>query len=121
MPPRKVDEHRAFIGIRAEALLDPYWDKRPSDLVKGEILMDWMDALQMFTPDEIRAASRAYLNGPDCRSKPKPGDIRALIVKDRSARLAAIPKPPEPQRTGPRAAPEKIAEIVAGFVKGMGQ
>jgi hypothetical protein len=115
LPPRKVDEHRAFIGLRIEALLDPYWDRRPADLILAEIVLDWMDALQMFTPEEIRTACREYLNGPDRRSKPKPGDIRALIVKARSERLAAIPKPRDPPRTGPRADPKAVADIMASF------
>lgn len=96
LSPQDRSEHLAFIGVRVEALLEPYWDKRPSDLVKAEIIMDWMEALQGFSPDEIRTACRDYLKGPDCRAKPKPGDIRRLIEAARAARLAALPKPPEP-------------------------
>lgn len=113
LSPQKASEHNAWIGVRVEALLEPYWDKRPSDLVRAEMLMDWMTALQMFTPDEIRAACRDYLNGPDCKARPKPGDIRALIVRARSERLKAIPAPKESPRIGPRADPAAVAAIMA--------
>lgn len=74
--------------MRVEALLDGYWQSRPSDAVKAEIMADWMDALVNFSPDEIRAACREYLNGPDHARKPKPGDISALVQQSRAAELA---------------------------------
>jgi hypothetical protein len=108
----------AFIGVRAEALLEPYWDARPSDLVKAEILTDWMAALQGYSPDEIRNACRAYLQGHDCRIKPKPGDIRRIIDTDRAARMAKLPKPRPVAAPATQTADErrKAAEsIMAGF------
>ena len=118
LSPQGRAEHRAFIGVRADALLDPYWDKRPSDLVKAEIMMDWMSALQEFSPDEIRAACRAYLNGPDCRSKPKPGDIVRIINAARADALRRIPKS-KPVEAAPDMNVEErraaAARIMAGF------
>lgn len=104
--------------MRVEALLDGYWQSRPGDLVKAEILADWMDALQNFTPDEIRRACRDYLAGPDCQRKPKPGDIRALVIRARQAVVASLPRQPEPEPDrGHRADPARIDAIVSSFVK----
>lgn len=86
-------KHRAWIGVRVEALLDGYWQTRPSDAVKDEILRDWIDALENFTPDEIRAACRSYMNGADRARKPKPGDIRAVVLSSRAAVVKAQPAP----------------------------
>jgi len=89
-------------------LLDGYWDKRPSDLVKDEIFSDWMDGLQAFTPDEIRRARRTYLGDSKlCRVKPKVGDIRRIILSERNAVLASQPEQPEPDRE--TATPEQRA------------
>ena len=120
LSPQDRSEFLAWIGVRIEALLEPYWDKRPSDLVKAEILMDWMDGLKAFTPDEIRMGCREYLNGPDRARKPKPGDISNLIGADRRRRLALIK---QPEIHAPiRATPEEIAhrkrvaaEVLAKF------
>jgi hypothetical protein len=114
LSPQECDRHRAWIGVRVEALLIDYWREKPSDLVKAEILADWMDALQNFTPDEIRRACRDYLSSPDCQRKPKPGDIRSLVIKARQAVVASLPKPlePEPDRS-PRSAPDDVAKVIA--------
>jgi hypothetical protein len=77
-------------------LLDSYWSSRPSEAVKAEILSDWMDALENFTPDEIRAACRAYIEGQSRDKKPKPGDIVELLVAKRSEIRRSLPKQPEP-------------------------
>ena len=96
----EVFKHRAWIGVRVEALLDNYWQSRPSDAVKAEMMADWMEALQNFAPDEIRAACREYLTGSEASRKPKPGDIVALLHKARAVELARFrasqPKPQEP-------------------------
>ncbi|KFI27792.1 hypothetical protein CN97_00845 [Haematobacter massiliensis] len=99
LSPSDCDKHRAWIAIRVEALLDGYWQNRPSDLVKAEILADWMDALQNFAPDEIRRACRDYLAGPDCARKPKPGDIRDVILSHRADEIARFraSQPSEPE------------------------
>lgn len=96
LSPREAFEHRAWIGVRIEALLDGYWNSRPSDAVKAEIMADWMDALENYHPDEIRAACRGYVNGPNRDRKPKTGDIVELIVGKRTEVRRSLPKPPEP-------------------------
>ena len=102
LSPQECTKHRAWIGVRIEALLDGYWQSRPSDVVKAEIMADWMDALQNYSPDEIRVACREYLSGPNCDRKPKPGDLRGLIDARRHAEVmrhrASAPPEPEPVR-----------------------
>jgi hypothetical protein len=96
LPPQERLKHRAWVGVRIEALLDGYWSSRPSEAVKSEILGDWMDALENFTPDEIRAGCRQYLDGPNRDRKPKTGDIVELLVAKRTDIRRSLPKPPEP-------------------------
>ena len=98
LPPQEAVKHRVWIGIRVEAMLDGYWNSRPSDAVKAEIMADWMDALENFHPDEIRNACRAYVEGQNRDRKPKTGDIVDLIVSKRAEVRRSLPKPPEPQR-----------------------
>lgn len=97
LPPQQRSKHRAWIGVRVEATLDGYWQNRPSDLVKQEILGDWMAALEAFTEDEIRSAFREYGSGAECKRKPKPGDIRKIILGERKGAVLHSPQP-EPQR-----------------------
>lgn len=82
--------------MRIEALLDGYWNSRPSEAVKAEILGDWMDALENYHPDEIRAACKRYLEGPNRDRKPKTGDITEMLVGNRSEIRRSLPKPAEP-------------------------
>lgn len=115
LPPQERSKHRAWIGVRVEATLDGYWQNRPSDLVKAEILGDWMGALEAFTEDEIRSAFREYLSGPDCKRKPKPGDIRSIILSSRAQRVQRQPEPePERKRVTTEAANEILAKAGLG-------
>lgn len=121
LPPQERSKHRVWIGVRIEALLDGYWNARPSDAVKAEIMADWMDALENYHPDEIRAACRGYVNGPNRDRKPKTGDIVELIVGKRTEVRRSLPKPPEPPMarvTNPQeleARRRKADEIMARF------
>lgn len=114
-------KRRAFIGVRVEALLDPYWDRRPSDVVKDEILQDWMDALESFQPDEIRSACRSYLSGKDRAKKPKPGDIKAICISNRAFVAKRNPPPvaylPQPTRAEMDAEMEKRKAFAATILR----
>jgi len=107
LPPQERSRHRAWIGLRVEALLDHYWKDRPSEAVKAEIMADWMAALEAFTRDEIMQACREWAR--DETTKPKPASIRSLILLERAK---AIPKQrtPEPERK--RATAEAVQEII---------
>ena len=107
-------KHRAWIGVRVEAMLDPYWTNRPSDVVKAEIMREWMDGLDGFTEPEIRTACAKWNDNPD-NKKPRVGDISRAIRLER-LRLAppALGREPEPSE---RIDAETAAEIMraAGF------
>ena len=86
--------------------------------MKEEIIADWMDGLETFTPDEIRAACRAWLSD-NPRRKPNIGDIRSIVLAAR--RKAATPKSPEPKPEPVTAAAAQEILAKAGFaVKRMG-
>ena len=125
LSPQELSQHSAWIGVRVQALLDPYWDRRPSDLVLAEIVMDWMDGLSGYSQDEIRDACRAYQRGPNRGRKPVPGDILAILAADRRA------KAPVDRKTiafTPRITAEEMeqrralaSEILGGFGRGNAQ
>ena len=98
LSPQELDNHRAQVGLRLEVLVrktDKFgWD-RMDPAVRTILRKDWMDALQDFTLPEIDDACRAaVLASPD--KCPNEGHVRALILKDRAAIRAALPKPEEP-------------------------
>jgi hypothetical protein len=116
LTPQERDRHRAWIGLRVEAMLDGYWQSSPPALVKAEILKDWMSALEWFTQDEITAACRKWDGG----RKPRTHDIRDLIMAERGRHVK--PKPPEPRKT---ITPEEMehrrkvaAEVLRKFTEG---
>lgn len=109
LPPQEAVKHRVWIGVRIEALLDGYWNSRPSDAVRVQIVSDWMDALQDFAPEEIDAACKAYLRGPDRARKPKTGDIVDLMVAARTELRRAMTRP-EPPKPMPSPDPEAVEE-----------
>lgn len=105
--------HRAWIGVRVEALLDGYWQSRPSEMVKEEILADWMATLDAFDRNEITAACREWLRD-NPRAKPRPGDIAEIIQRERGRALIewrAKTAQPEPPRLEP-VSREAAAEIL---------
>ena len=90
-------------------MLDHYWRDRPSDAVKEEIMGDWMAALEAFSRDEVMAACREWAR--DETRKPKPADIRGIVLRERAKAIASQPKPPEPERE--KVTPEAAASILA--------
>lgn len=73
-----------------EALLEHYWQSRPSDAVKAEVFADWMAALEAFTREEIMAACREW--AAEGNRKPRPADIRDIVLRERGKVVAALPK-----------------------------
>ena len=89
LKPQERDRHRAWIGVRIEALLYGYWHSSPPPhLVKVEIVKDWMSVLEWFSEDEITAACRKWVT--DCpRIKPQPRQPepeRALTAEEMERR-----------------------------------
>ena len=101
--PQQQKEHRAKIGVRAEAILRGFWrDESPSDAVRALELEGWMDVLENCSHSEIRKAWAEYQKtGPRTQSgklyKPDAGALYLIIINSR-------PKPkvvqlnPEPLR-----------------------
>jgi hypothetical protein len=114
LTPPERSTHRAWIGVRVEALLDGYWHNRPSEVVKQEILRDWMDLLDGFTRDEVTDACRAWLRDKP-RLKPTPGDIAQLVTEARGRALARwrASRPPEPEPERQPISKERAAELMA--------
>lgn len=121
LSPPALDHHRAALGIELEVVsvkADRFgWDRMSNDL-RLRLRQDWMDALQDFTLDEVRAACREALGG-NARDAVNEEKIKALIIADRARRLAAIPKPllPEPESKRPDAETRALLanELLAGF------
>ena len=95
-------------------MLDPYWSNRPSDVVKAEMMREWMDGLDGFTEPEIRTACARWNNNPD-NGKPRVGHIVKSIRLER-LRLAP-PTPEQEPEPSERIDAETAAEIMraAGF------
>ena len=114
-----LERHRAMIAVELEVLAkktDRFgWDRDRGSMAHDRLILDWMDALQDFTLDEVKAACRqAVLDDP--KRMPNEGQIVALIMASRKTRIAAIPKRdelPKPERVSPEAASEIMAK--AGF------
>lgn len=92
------------------------WERDRNSPAHDRIIIDWMDALQDYPMDEIRAACRAAVMA-DPKSMPNEGHIIAQIMKARavfvaSHRLLAKPEP-EIQRVSKERAAEILAD--AGF------
>lgn len=119
LSPQECDKHRAWIGCRVEALLDPYWDKRPDEMTKVIILSDWMNAFEDYSPEEIQRACRNWHLGDKKNTKPKTGDIVDAMNFSRKINWKIEPQifipPPEPEKeahTPDRK--ERINELVRG-------
>lgn len=83
LEPQARSKHRAWIGVRVQALLANYWQSMPDEATLSLIFQDWIDALDHFTPEEITKACRDWVSR-EPRRRPNFGDISALIVADRS-------------------------------------
>lgn len=98
LSPPDLDRHRADLGIELEVAsvkVDRFgWSKMPEAL-RIRLRQDWMDALQDFGLDEVRAACGEALE-ENPREATNEGRIKARIIAARARRLAALPKPPEP-------------------------
>jgi hypothetical protein len=115
---QELRKHRATVAIELEVMakkLDRFgWDRDRGSLAHDRMVTDWMDALQDYPLDEIKAACRAHVLARP-RVMPNEGDIVARIMAARAHAVAAFkalsPAPSEPPR--PRTTPEQAARILA--------
>ena len=95
-----LSEHRAMVAFEQEVLakkLDRFgWDRDRGTPAHDRMMTDWMDALQDYPLDEVKAACvAAVLDAPG--KMPNEGHIRAQIISKRAKVVAAIPKQIAPQ------------------------
>lgn len=111
-------KHRAMVAVELEVLakkLDRFgWERDRNSPAHDRMLIDWMDALQDYPLDEIRAACREAVRARP-NSMPNEGHIMAEIMKARATFVQLhkpLPKPePEPERE--EVSPERKAEMNA--------
>jgi predicted RNA binding protein YcfA (HicA-like mRNA interferase family) len=122
LSPQQQQEHRAKIGVRAQAILGQFWhDADTPDAVKAIEIEGWMDVLENCSHSEIRDAWRDYQIDSKNRTargrlaKPDAGALRAIILRKRPK--PELVKVPEPEPSGPRVTKEQAAKILeeAGF------
>lgn len=116
-----LKKHRAMVAVELEVLakkLDRFgWERDRGSYAHDRLVTDWMDALQDYPLDEIRAAcAQAIIDNPN--KMPNEGHVKAAILAARSKQVAVLPKPVEPST--PRATPEQRARAndilrAAGF------
>lgn len=92
-------KHRAMVAVELEVLakkLDRFgWERDRNSPAHDRLIIDWMDALQDYPLDEIRAACReAVMARPN--AMPNEGHIVAAIMKARKEFLARNWTPPAP-------------------------
>ena len=111
-------KHRAVVAVELEVLakkLDRFgWERDRGSAAHDRLMIDWMDALQDYPIDEIRAACRAaVLENPN--RMPNEGHVRAQILEARKRLVQALPKPREPEREVDRSpeALERRREVAA--------
>jgi hypothetical protein len=109
-------QHRAMVAVELEVLakkMDRFgWERDRNSPAHDRLVIDWMDALQDYPLDEIRAACReAVKSRPN--AMPNEGHILAKIMEARAMFVRLVPKQeqPEPERIKPT--PERAAEIMA--------
>ncbi len=111
-------QHRAMVAVELEVLakkMDRFgWERDRNSPAHDRIIVDWMDALQDYPLDEIRAACREAVKARP-NSMPNEGHIVGEIMKARAAFVQLnrpLPKPePERQRPSAERANEILAEV----------
>lgn len=92
-------EHRAMVAVELEVLakkLDRFgWERDRNSPAHDRMLIDWMDALQDYPLDEIRAACREAVKARP-NQMPNEGHIIGEIKKARKEFLALNWTPPPP-------------------------
>ena len=111
-----LGKHRAFIAVKAQALMGRYFQLPQDELVKRDILLGWMDMLQDFTKDEITKACSQYLIQYPSK-RPHEGLVYALMQNMRKHQLAMQPRVQieAPSRKEPDA--ERRKNIAASLMK----
>lgn len=117
---QELGQHRAMVAVELEVLakkMDRFgWERDRNSPAHDRLVIDWMDALQDYPLDEIRAACREAVKARP-NAMPNEGHIiakimeaRALFLRMNASQLRSN-SDPTPIREKP--SPERIAEIMA--------
>lgn len=83
------------------------WERDRNTPAHDRLMVDWMDALQDYPMDEVRAACRAVVKESPNRMPNEGHVVTAILAARRQYVLANPPKrEPEPDPEPPRCAPE---------------
>lgn len=125
---RGLAQHRATVAVELEVLskkTDRFgWERDRGSAAHDRLIVDWMDALQDYPLDEIRAACREAIKA-NPNKMPNEGHIVAEIINARKRAVAFRPRPVEPPR--PEVTKEdlerraRLAAELLGSVKRMGE
>jgi hypothetical protein len=115
-----LSKHRAFIAIKAQALMGRYFQMPQDEMVKRDILLGWMDMLQDFTAKEITEACAQYLIDYPTK-RPHEGLLRQVLLSSRKRKVAAFSAPqiePPPRKNPDADERRKFAqEVMSKFKK----
>ena len=109
-------QHRAMVAVELEVLakkMDRFgWERDRNSPAHDRLVIDWMDALQDYPLDEIRAACREAVKAKP-NTMPNEGHILAKIMDARAMFVRLVPKQEQPEQPRERPTPERAAEIMA--------
>lgn len=86
-----LTKHRAFIAIKAQALMGRFFQMPQDEIVKRDILLGWMDMLQDFTAGEITKACSQYLIEYPSK-RPHEGLVRQIVINNRKRYIEKQPR-----------------------------
>lgn len=120
-------KHKATLSLELEVLAKKFdrfgWerDRQNGSASQDRMILDWMDALQDYPLDEVRAACRAaVLSNPN--KMPNEGHVRQQIITERKSMLARQPKavvPATPTHTVSADQKARADAMVAGVGRGL--
>lgn len=103
-----------MVGVELEVMakkMDRFgWESDRGSMAHDRIMTDWMDALQNFPLDEVKAACRKWV-ASNPRKMPNEGDICKIISAQRLEVVRSRPAQPEPDRDPP-VTKEQAAQIL---------
>ena len=114
-----LTKHRAFIAIKAQALMGRFFQMPQDELVKRDILLGWMDMLQDFTADEITKACSQYLIEYPSK-RPHEGLVRQIVMNNRRRYIEAQPRAQIEDSPRKEQDAEKRKSIAASLMKRFG-
>ena len=113
---RALAQHRAVVAVELEVLakkMDRFgWERDRNSPAHDRLVIDWMDALQDYPLDEIRAACREAVKAKP-NAMPNEGHIIAKIMEARALFVRLAPKVQVQEPIRERVSAERTAEIMA--------